>query len=93
MSPIQERLKCTCIGAGCGAISGALFTFAMFPYDICFTMSFAGFSGLVAGGGCGACTTNRHRAALFGAIGGAVIGPVTIYAVLHLIVKLFGVGP
>jgi hypothetical protein len=93
MQPAQERLVCTCIGAGCGAISAALFTFATFPYDIVFTMSFSGFAGLVGGGFSGAITTNRRCAAIFGAIAGMLLGPIFIRVELHLIVEVGGAGP
>ena len=80
MSPTQERLVCTCIGAGSGGLAGALFTLVVFPYDICFTLSCSGFFGLTAGGLNGACTTDRRYATLIGALAksfgtGAVVPP------------------
>jgi hypothetical protein len=93
MSPTQERLVCTCIGAGSGGLAGGLFTLVVFPYDICATLSCSGFFGLTAGGLSGACTTDRRYATLIGALTGMLIGPFSIFAVLHLIVTLGGAGP
>ena len=93
MSAKEERLACTWVGAGCGTVSAWVFTFATFPYDICFTLSFSGLFGLAGGGFSGACTTDRRRAALFGIIAGAVFGPISIRVVLNLIVKIGGAGP
>jgi hypothetical protein len=93
MSPAHERSVCTCAGACSGALAGGLFTLVVFPYDICFTLSCSGFFGLTVGGLSGACTTNRRCATLIGVITGMLIGPFSIFAVLHLIVKLGGAGP
>jgi hypothetical protein len=89
----QERVVCTCVGAGAGALAGGLFTLVAFPYDICFTLSCSSFFGLTAGGLSGACTTERRYASIFGAMAGMLIGPLSVLAVLHAIVALGGVGP
>jgi hypothetical protein len=93
MSSVQERLACASIAAGCGAISAALFAFGTFPYDICATMSFSGFAGLIGGGFSSAFTTNRRKAAPIGVVAGALLGPIFVRVALYLTVELGGAGP
>jgi len=84
MSSAQQRLACTCIGAGCGAVSGGLCGFASLPYDICATLSWSVIFGVLAGGVGGAYTASRGYAALVGAVAGMIIAPIGIRVMLCL---------